>query len=215
MVKDREAWCATVHRVAKSWTGLSVQTELSWTDGFSSSHIWMWELDHKEILTWKNWYFWTVVLENTLESPLDCKIKPVNPKGNQTWIFIGRTEAKAETPILWPPDSKNWHIRKYPVSGKHWKQEETGTTEDEMVGWHHWHPACSLTALWDGEEQESLACCSPWIRKELDTTELLNNHKAVGSAYGRYIDSLFYCGSSNTTSHVDLNLSFLICKMGG
>ena len=84
LVMNREAWCATVHRVAKSWTGLRDQTELNWTDGFSSSHIWMWELDHKEILTWKNWYFWTVVLENTLESPLDCKeIKPVNPKGNQ------------------------------------------------------------------------------------------------------------------------------------
>ena len=105
---------------------------------FSSNHVWMWELDHKESWALKNWCFSTVVLEKTLESPLDCKeIKLVNPKGNQPWIFIGRTDAKAETPILWPPDSKNWLIGKYPDPGKDWRQEEKGTTEDEMVGWHH------------------------------------------------------------------------------
>ena len=88
---------------------------------------------------WRNWCFWTVVLEKTLESPLDCKeIQPVHPKGNQSWIFIGRTDAEAETPILWPPDLKSWLIWKDPDAGKDWGQEEKGTTEDEMVGWHHW-----------------------------------------------------------------------------
>ena len=106
--------------------------------GFSSSHVWMWELDYKESWELKNWYFWTVVLEKTLESPWDCKkIKPIHPKGNQSWIFIGRTDADAETPILWPPDVKNWLIWKDPDARKDWRREEKGTTEDEMVGWHH------------------------------------------------------------------------------
>ena len=106
--------------------------------GFSSSHVWMWELDYK--LSWapKNWCFWTVVLEKTLESPLDCKeIKPVNPKGNQSWIFIGRTDAEVKTPILWPPDANNWLIGKDPDAGKDLGQDEKGMTKDEMVGWHH------------------------------------------------------------------------------
>ena len=108
--------------------------------GFSNSHVWMWELDYKESWTPKNLCFWTmVVLEKTVESSLDCKeIKPVNPKGNQSWIFIGRTDSEAEVPILWPHDVKNWLIRKDPDAGIDWKQEETGTTEDEMVGWPHW-----------------------------------------------------------------------------
>ena len=107
--------------------------------GFSSSHVWMWELYHKESWVWKNWCLWTVVLEKTLESPLDCKaIQPVHPKGNQSWIFIGRTDAEAETPILWLPDVKNWFIWKHSDAGKDWRQEEKGVTEDEMVGWHHW-----------------------------------------------------------------------------
>ena len=106
--------------------------------GFSSSHAWMWELDYKESWVPKNWCFWTVVLEKTLESPLDCKeIQPVHPKGNQSWIFIGRTDAAAETPILWPPDAKNWLIGKDPDAGKDWRWEEKGMTEDEMAGWHH------------------------------------------------------------------------------
>ena len=101
--------------------------------------IWMWELDYKESWASKNWCFWTVVLEKTLESPLDCKeIQPVNPKGNQRWIFIGRTDAEAEAAILWPPDVKNCLIWKDPDTGKDWRQEEKGMTEDEMVGWHHW-----------------------------------------------------------------------------
>ena len=106
--------------------------------GFFSSHLWMWELDYKESWALKNWCFWTVVLEKTLESPLDCKeIQLVNPQGNQSWIFVGRTDAEAETPILWPPDAKSWLLWKDPDAGKDWKWEEEGMTEDEMVGWHH------------------------------------------------------------------------------
>ena len=107
--------------------------------GFPSCHVWMWELDHKESWAMKNWCLRTVVLEKTLESPLDCKeVQPVNPIGNQSWIFTGRTDAEAKTPILWPPDAKNWLIRKDPDAGKDWRQEEKGMTEDEMVGWHQW-----------------------------------------------------------------------------
>ena len=107
--------------------------------GFSSSHVWMWELNYKESWVPKNGCLRTVVLEKTLESPLDFKeIQPIHPKGNQSWIFIERTDAEAETPILWPPDAKNWFIGKDPDAGKDWRLEEKGMTEDEMVGWHHW-----------------------------------------------------------------------------
>ena len=113
--------------------------------GFSSSHVWMWELDHKESWALKNWCFWTVVLEKTLESPLDCKeFKPVNPKGNQPWLLIGRADAETETLILWPPNAKSWLIWKDPDAGKVRGQEEKGATEDEMVGWHHWLNDMSL-----------------------------------------------------------------------
>ena len=106
--------------------------------GFSIGHVWMLELDYKESWALKNWCFWTVVLEKTLESPLDCKeIQPVHPKGDQFWVFIGRTDAEAETPILWPPDAKSYVIWKDPDAGKDWGQKEKGTTEDEVVGWHH------------------------------------------------------------------------------
>ena len=105
---------------------------------FSSSHVWMWELDSKESWAPKNWCFWPVVLDKTLESPLDYKeIQPVRAKGDQSWMFIGRTEVEAETPILWPPDAKNWLIGKDPDAGKDWRWEEKGMIEDEMVGWHH------------------------------------------------------------------------------
>ena len=104
--------------------------------GFSSSHIWMWESDYKESWALTHWCFWTVVLEKTLVSPLDCKeIQLVHPKGDQSWIFFGRTDAEA--PIIWPPDIKNWFIGKDPDAGKHWRWEEKGMTEDEVVGWHH------------------------------------------------------------------------------
>ena len=106
--------------------------------GFPSSHVWMWELDYKESWMLKNWCFWTVMLERSLESPLDyMEIKPVNPKGNQSWIFIGRTDVEAETPILWPSDVKNWLIGKDPGAGKDWRQEEKRMTKDEVVGRHH------------------------------------------------------------------------------
>ena len=105
---------------------------------FSSSHVWMWELDYKKSWVPKNWCFWTVVLEKTLENPLDCKqIQPVHPKGNQSWILTGRSDAGLEILILWPPDAKNLLIWKDPDAGKDWRQEEKGTTEDEMVGWYH------------------------------------------------------------------------------
>ena len=106
--------------------------------GFSSGHVWMWELECEESWVPKDWCFWTVVLEKTLESPLDCKeIQPVHPKEDQSWVFLGRTYVEAETPILWPPDVKSWVIWKDPDAGKDWRWEKKGMTEDEMVGWHH------------------------------------------------------------------------------
>ena len=137
----------------------------------------MWELGHKEGWSPKNWCFWSVVLEKILESLLDCKeIQPVNPKGNQSWtfsrMFIGLTDAEAETPVLWPPDVKNWLIWKDHDAGKDWRREEKGTTKDLMVGWHHRLDGHELVNSrswwWTGKP----ACCSPWGRKELDTTEL-------------------------------------------
>ena len=130
---------------------------------------------YKESWGPKNWCFWTGVLEKTLESPLDCKeIKPVNPKGNQSLIFIGRTDAEAETPILWPSDGKNWLLKKDLDAGKDWRQEK-GTIEDEMVGCHHQFDGHEFEqAPRVGDGQGSLACCSPWGRKESDTTERLN-----------------------------------------
>ena len=132
--------------------------------GFSSSHVWMWELDHKVGWVPKNWCFWTVVLEKILESPLDCKeIQPVHPKGNQSWIFTGRTDAEAETPILWPPDVKNWLTGKDPDIGKDWRQEEKGMREGEIVGWHQWLDGHEFEqALGVSDGQGSLACCSWW-----------------------------------------------------
>ena len=138
--------------------------------GFSSSHVWMWELDHKQGWTLKKWCFWTVMLEKTLESPLDCReIKPVNPKETQSWILTKRIDAEA--PILWPPDAKSWLLVKDPDAGKDWGQEEKGTTEDEIVGWHHrlnGHEFEQAPGV--GEGQGSLACCSPWGCQESDVT---------------------------------------------
>ena len=142
----------------------------------SSGHVWMWKLDCEESWVPKNWCFWTVVLEKTLESPLDCKeIQPVHPKGDQYWVFIGRTDADAETPILWPPVVKSWLIGKDPDAGRDWGQEEKGTTEDEMARWHHrpdahefgWTPGV-------GDGQGGLAYCHSWGRKESDMIEQLN-----------------------------------------
>ena len=119
---------------------------------FSRSHVWMWEVDYKEGWVPKNWCFWTVVLEKTLERPLDCKeIQPVHSKGDQSWVFIGRTDAKAETPILWPPHAKNWLLGKDRDTERDWRQEEKGMTEDETVGWHHQlygHESASSRSWW-------------------------------------------------------------------
>ena len=143
--------------------------------GFSSDHIWMWMFDCEESWGLKNGCFWTMVLEKSLESPLDCKeIQPVHPKGDQSWMFIGRSDAEAETPVLGQPHAKSWLIGKDPDAGRDWEQEK-GMTEDEMVGWHHqldghefeWTPAV-------GDGQEGLACCNSWGRKESDTTEGLD-----------------------------------------
>ena len=142
---------------------------------FSSGHVWMWELNYKGSWVLRNWCFWTVVLMKTPESLLDCKeIQTANPKGSRSWIFFGWTDVEGEAPILWPPDAKCL-IEKDPDSGKDWRWEDKGMTEDEMVGWHHrldgheseWAPGV-------GDGQGSLVCCSPWCGKELDTTERLH-----------------------------------------
>ena len=144
--------------------------------GFSSSHVWIWELDRKKSWALKNWCFWTAVLEKTPESPSDCKvIQPVHSKGDSPWVFFGRTEAKAETPVLWSLHAKSWLTGKNSDAGRDWGQEEKGMTEDEMAGWHHgldeweseWIPGV-------GDGQGVLACCNWWGCKESDTTERLN-----------------------------------------
>jgi len=136
----------------------------------------MWELDCEEGWVLKNWCFWTVVLEKTLESPLDCKeIQPVHPKGDQSLVFFGRNDAKAEAPIHWPPHAKSWLIGKDSDAGRDWGQEEKGTTEDEMAGWHHQLDGCE--SEWTpgvGDGQGGLACCDSWGCEESDTTEWLN-----------------------------------------
>ena len=136
----------------------------------------MWELDCEESWAPKNWFFWAVVLEKTLESPLDCKeIQPVHSKGDQSWVFIGRTDSEAETPILWPPHVKCWPIGKDPDAGRDWGQEEKGMTEDEMTGWQHRLDGCeSEWTLGVGDGQGDLVCCDSWGPKESDTTEQLN-----------------------------------------
>ena len=149
-----------------------------YSQSFSSSLVWMWELDHKEGWALKNWYFQTVVLAKTLKSPLDSKeIKPLNPKGNLPWIFIGGTDAEAETPILWPPDVKSKLIGKDPDAGKDWGQKDKGATEDEMVGWHHWVNVHEFEHTpEENEGQVKLVCRSPWSCKGLNTEWLNSNH---------------------------------------
>ena len=143
--------------------------------GFSSSHVWMWELDYKESRALKNWCFW-IVVQKTLESPLDCKeIQPVHLKGEQSWVFIGGSDVEAETPVLWLPDARSWLIWKDPDAGKDWGQEGKGMAEDEMVGWHHRLNGHEFGwTLGAGDGQWSLACCGSWGCNELDTTEWLN-----------------------------------------
>jgi len=144
--------------------------------GFSSGHVWMWELNCEESWALKNWCFWTVVLQKTLETRLDCKeVQPVHSKGGQSWVFFVRNDAEAETPVLWPPHAKSWLIGKDSDPGRDWGQEEKGTTESEMAWWHHrlYEHGFGLT-LGVGDEQGGLACCNSWGHKESDTTELLN-----------------------------------------
>ena len=143
--------------------------------GFSSSPVWKSELDHKEHWALKNWCCWTVVLEKTPESPLDCKeIQPVHPKGHQSWIFIGRTDAEAEAPILWPPDEKSWLMGKDPNAGKDWWGRRRGQTEDESVGWHHWLDGMSLSKLQESVMNREAWCAAVhWVEKS-DTIERLN-----------------------------------------
>ena len=161
---------------------------------FSSSHVWMWQLDHKESWEMKNWCFWTVVLERTLESVLDCReIKSVHPKGNQSWMFIGKTDAEAEAPVLWAPDVKNWLIGKDPDAGKDWRQEEKEMTEDETVGWHHWLRTwvwASSGSWWTGKpgmlQSMGLQRVGHDWATELNWTEWLNSqmilsHSGLGS----------------------------------
>ena len=152
----------------------------------------MWKLDHKEGWMPKNWCFWTVALEKTLESPLECKeIKPVNSKGNQFWIFIGRIDAEAETPIVKPPDAMNQLTGKDPDAGKDWRQEEKGTTEDDMVVWHHQlngHEFEQAPGVDDG--QGSLACCSSWGHKEMTMTERLNWNELQASQVALMVKNL-------------------------
>ena len=175
--------------------------------GFSSSHVWMWELDCEESWALKNLCFWTVVLEKTLESPLDSKeIQPVHPKGDQSWVFIGRTDATAETPILPPPRAKSWLIGKDTDAERDWMQEEKGMTENEMAGWHHWLDG--RESEWTpgvGVGQGGLACCDSWGLGESDTTEQLNwtekpntlSRTGVHVSRGRQIEILqkrkFWC----------------------
>ena len=144
--------------------------------GFSSGHVWMWELDCEEGWALKNWCFWTVVLEKTLERPLNCKeIQPVHFKGDQPWDVFGRNDVKAETPVLWPPYVMSWLFGKDSDAGRDWGQEEKGTTEVEMAGWHYWLDG--RESQWTprvGDGQGGLACCDSWGLKELDTTERLN-----------------------------------------
>ena len=144
--------------------------------GFSSGRVWMWELNCEEGWALKNWCFWTVVLEKTLESSLDCKeIQPVHSEGDQPWDFFGRNDAKTATPVIWPPHAKSWLIGKDSDAGWDWGQEETGATEDEMAGWHHWLDG--RESEWTpgvGDGQGGLVCCDSWGSKESNTTEWLN-----------------------------------------
>ena len=151
----------------------------------SSCHVWMWELDHKAGWVTKNWCFWTVVLEKTLESPLDCKeIQPVHAEGNKSWIFTGRTDTEAEAPILWPPYAKSWLIWKDRNAEQDRRQEEKGMAEDEMAGWCHRLNGHEFEqVLGGGEEQGGLACCRPWCCKQSDTTEWQNNISEVSLFY--------------------------------
>jgi len=163
----------------------------------------MWELDYKESWVLKNWCFWTVVLEKTLERPLDCKeIQPVHPKGDQSWVFIGRTDVEAETPVLWPPHVKSWLIGKDPDAGRDWGQEEKGMTEDEMAGRHHQLDVCKFE--WTpgvGDGQGGPTCCDSWGHKESDITEWLNWNELI---------CIHTCISVRVLSYINLSINIYV-----
>ena len=167
--------------ILKSRDILCQQTSIKSRLWFFRGRVCMWELDYKESWMPKNWCFWTVMLEKTLENPLDCKdINPVHPKGDQSWVFIGRTDVEAETPVLWPPHVKSWLTGKNPDAGRDWGQEEKGTTEDEMVGWHHQLNGNGFGwTLGVGDGQGGLVCCKFMGSQELDMTKQLNWTDAV------------------------------------
>ena len=179
----------------------------------------MWELDYKESWTPKNWCFQTVVLEKTLESPLDCKeFEPVHPKGDQPSVFIGRTDAEAETPILWPPDVKSWLVLKDLDPGRDWGQEEKGMTEDERAGWHHQLDGHRFGwTLGVGDGQGGLACCGSWGHKESDMTEQLNWTENTRMNYFAY-EIVSICNREEQTwlyaSSIYLAPTFLLCSLG-
>ena len=172
----KESYDKSIQHIKKQRYHFAKKVLYSQSYDLPSSHVWMWVLYHKECWEPKNWCFWPVVLEKTLESPLDIKeIKPVNPKGNQRWMFIGRTDVDAEAPILWSSDGKSWLVKR-----KAWGQEEKGETEDEMVVCHHQLNGHEFEqALGVSEGQGSLVCCSLWGFKELDTTWCLKNNKKM------------------------------------
>ena len=174
----------------------------------------MWELDHKESWAPKNWCFWIVMLGKTLESPLDIKkINPVNPKGNQSWIVIERTDAKAEAPILRAPDVNSQLTGKDPDAGKDWRQEEKGTAEDEMAGWHHWLNGHEFEqALGVGAGEGSLACCSPWGHKESDMSWQLNK---VGEITSHLSEFLLSTGQEVTNAGEGVEKRVPSCTVGG
>ena len=184
--------------------------------GFSIGHVWMWELDYKENWVLKNWCFWNAVLKKALENPLACKeIQAVHPKGNQSWIFIERIDAEAEAPILWPPHAKSWLIGKDPDTWKDRRQEKKWTTEDEMVGWHHWLDGHDFEqALGVGDAQGSLACCISMVTKSWkrlsDWTELMKdwNNRFLGSSH-----LFFFIVILKHTNHFPLWYLFHIFSM--
>ena len=161
--------------------------------GFSCGHVWMWELNCEESWAPKNWCFWTVVLEKTLESPLDCKeIQPFHSKGDRSWVFTGSTDANAGTPVFWPPHAKSWLIGKDSDAGRDWGQEEKEITEDEMAGWHHWLDGHEFKwTLGVGDGQGGLVCCSSWGHQELDMTERLNWNELNAFEYSLFISPTF------------------------
>ena len=200
--------------------------------GFSSGHIWMWELDCEESWVLKNWCFWTVVLEKTLESPMDCKeIQPVLSKGDQSWVFFERNDAKAETPVLWPPHAKSWLIGKDSDAGRGWGQEEKGMTEDKMAGWHHRLDGCEFE--WTpgvGDGQGGLTCCNSWGHRvghewvtELNWTDMYgwfpllftwDYHKIVDQLYSNVKQKAFFLMSAFfLTWHWGHRVKFSNCHM--